>query len=134
MLGGSNLVIFQVLRYSWVSIVNTIFGLSVIWCLMYVDVGPFTANAAGYATGLLLSYFLNSTWTFRDHNAGRPIGRYLLTFAIAYTMNLLVLNYGLQVMNQPAYAIQLVAMTTYSVTFFILCRYIVFPSSDFDRV
>ncbi|RYH06631.1 GtrA family protein [Tropicimonas sp. IMCC6043] len=116
----------QFLRYSWVGLLNTALGLFVIWGLMLAGLGPYAANVAGYAAGLVLSFFLNRTWTFRAQEAGWPVARFLCAFAIAYGANLTILTLGLEILPGAAYALQPVAIGIYSVVFFLLCRFFVF--------
>jgi putative flippase GtrA len=116
----------QFLRYSWVGVLNTALGLGVIWGLMGAGVGPYLANAIGYGAGLALSFFLNRAWTFRARDTGWPVLRFLIAFAIAYAANLVVLSVGLRVAPGAAYALQFAAIGTYSVLFFLLCRFFVF--------
>jgi putative flippase GtrA len=116
----------QFLRYSGVGVLNTALGLAVIWGLMALGTGPYLANALGYAAGLTLSFVLNRAWTFRASGTGWPVLRFLIAFAIAYAANLAVLSVGLAIAPRSAYAVQFVAIGTYSVLFFLLCRSFVF--------
>lgn len=116
----------QALRYGLVGVANTIVGLGTILALQgLAGWGPFAANAGGYATGLATSFLLNRAWTFgaRDR-AGRRLLHFLLAFGAAYTANLLVLALLLNPLGHLV--AQLVAMATYTVLFFILCRRMVF--------
>jgi len=85
-------LLFQLVRYSWVGLLNSGLGLFVIWGLMLAGIGPYVANVAGFAAGLTLSFFLNRAWTFRAQDAGWPVFRFLLAFAIAYSANLVILT------------------------------------------
>jgi putative flippase GtrA len=116
----------QFLRYSGVGVLNTALGLAVIWGLMALGTGPYLANALGYAAGLALSFVLNRAWTFRARGTGWPVLRFLLAFAVAYAANLAVLSAGLAIAPGAAYAAQFAAIGTYSVLFFLLCRFFVF--------
>jgi hypothetical protein len=51
--------------------------------------------------------------------------RYLVAFGISYGANLAVLAGGLQ-LSLPVILAQAAALSTYSVVFFLLCRYFVF--------
>ena len=70
-------LIFQFLRYSLVGLLNTALGLLVIWGLMLAGFGPYSANVAGYAVGLVLSFFLNRAWTFHAQRESWPVARFL---------------------------------------------------------
>lgn len=116
----------QALRYGSVGLVNTAFGLSVIWVLMFFGVGPYPANAMGYAAGLVVSFLLNRSWTFRAQHAGWPVLRFGAAFVVAYGANLGVLALGLRIAPEAVYVLQLVCTGVYAVLFFLLCRYFVF--------
>lgn len=120
------LVIFQFLRYTWVGLLNTTLGLGVIWVLMLAGVGPYVSNLAGYTTGLVLSFFINRAWTFEAQRTGWPVGRFFISFMIAYGANLAILTVGLQIAPESAYALQIYGIGTYSVLFFALCKFFVF--------
>lgn len=82
----------RVLRFGTVGLLNTGLGYSVILAGLSLGLGDIAANAAGFATGLLLSFILNSRWTF-DRSAGYRSGvavRYVLVLAAAYATNLAV--------------------------------------------
>ena len=113
-------------RFGGVGVLNTMVGLSIIWGLMYLGVGPFKANFTGYAVGIVMSFLLNRSWTFRDQASGWPFARYILAVAIAYGANLVALGVALRVSGQAAYMSQLVAAIIYSGALFLLCRHLVF--------
>src|SRR3546814_14358749 len=56
--------------------------------------GDYTANAAGYAAGLALSYMLNRSWTFAVTQPVNPseLARFLAAFAVSYAANLLLIT------------------------------------------
>lgn len=52
-------------RFLSVGVANTVVGLLVIYAAkFFLRLGDVPANALGYAVGLLLSFALNSRWTF----------------------------------------------------------------------
>ncbi|WP_232492490.1 GtrA family protein [Novosphingobium kaempferiae] len=116
------------LRFGLVGLLNTLVGLAVIAALLHVGAGDYLANAGGYAVGLCLSFTLNRIWTFevRGPVAAGEAGRFLLAFALAYSVNLAVLT----MMRGLGFAQSLIGqgagIVAYSVCFFLLSRAFVF--------
>jgi len=116
----------QFSRYGLIGIVNTAFGLGTTIGLQYVaGLGPYAANAGGYAVGLTTSFLLNRAWTFQVYSqpALRFI-RFALAFGLAYLANLAAL--AILVDRVGPLLAQVGAMGVYSALFFILCRNLVF--------
>jgi putative flippase GtrA len=118
------------LRFVLTGVANTAVGLLVIvLCAQWLGWSPYAANAAGYVAGLALGYLLNRGWTFGDQRRATVTApRYVIAFAIAYGANVAVLAAGLHALALPAPLAQALALTTYSVVFFLLCRYFVFEA------
>ncbi|WOI31631.1 GtrA family protein [Tritonibacter scottomollicae] len=126
--------LIQVSRFSAVGVVNTLVGLAIIWGSMYLGLGYVKANILGYAVGLIVSFTLNSRWTFsqRAKEGGSTSAtyalRFLIAFLIAWGANYMVLIFGVRSFNLSQYIAQLGAMATYTVVFFLLCRAFVFSA------
>ena len=116
----------QLIRYLSVGVINTLVGLSIIWGLMLLGVDPVTANACGYAVGLVVAFILNRAWTFRVEAEFGQIVRYLLAFMVAYGINVVILNFCLQLFGGQGFLEQLPAMAAYTLSFYLLCKYYVF--------
>ena len=121
-------VTLAVLRFAIAGLANTLVGLVVVVCTSQLfGLNAYAANAAGYASGLTFGYVLNRTWSFRDTSRVRITApRYVLAFVLSYGANLLVLVLGTEILGWPELAAQAAALTTYSVAFFVLCRWFVF--------
>ena len=118
------------LRFVLTGLANTAVGvLVVVICSEVFGWSPYLANAGGYAAGLAFGFVMNRVWTFGDRrHAAITAPRYLIAFGIAYGLNLLVLTGGLHWLSLPATIAQAAALSTYSVVFFLLCRYYVFET------
>lgn len=80
------------LRFGAVGLLNTALGYTLILAGLALGLGDIVSNAAGYAAGLTLGFFLNRQWTFRRAGGFRPgaVARYAITFVVAYGANLSV--------------------------------------------
>lgn len=115
-------------RFCLVGLVNTAVGLSLIYASKYgLGFGDVPANLVGYIIGLMVSFTLNSRFTFRYEGPLWPaVLRFVITFAISYMANIttvLALRDGAGVNADLAHAIAVVPYTT---TFYLLSRFMVF--------
>lgn len=122
---------FAFLRFVAVGIVNTIVGLAMVLATStLLGANAFIANGVGLLAGFIFGYQLNRLWTFRSSRAvAMTAPRYLLAFALAYSVNLAILTIALRVGLHPILA-QGAALAGYSLAFFLLCRVIVFPAEE----
>lgn len=115
------------LRFLLVGIVNTLVGLTFIFAAKGIfGMGDIAANALGYGIGLLTSFSLNRSWTFR-HNGPvvRAIVAFLMVQAVAYSLNLAcvlgMIEYGIY-----SYLAQALGMPPYIVISYLGSRYFAF--------
>lgn len=121
----------QLLRFALVGVLNTVVGYAVIFACMYLaGLGPVVSNVVGYAFGLVVSYTLNRTFTFRSA-AGkkREIVRFLSIFMVAYLANIGVLMLLIDHLDVHKGWAQLAAGVVYTVLFYVLSKYYVFAAS-----
>ena len=115
-------------RYVAVGLANTTLGYGVILLLQLgFELHPMFANAGGFAAGWVLSYVLNRRYTFRStrsHIEGLPA--YAASALLCYSINAAVLYGALNWVRMPALAAQALAMASYTVSFYLLSRYVVF--------
>lgn len=120
----------EILRYLSVGALNTLIGLSTIWGLMLLGVSAVPANFGGYAVGLMVAFFLNREWTFGATAQPWQTVRYIAAFAVAYGLNLAVLTAGLVLFEAQMFLVQIPAMASYTVCFFLLTKYFVFAPRE----
>ena len=115
----------QFIAYNIVGIVNTLFGFSIIFLLMYIGIDATMSNGIGYALGALLSYALNQKYTFSGtkHTTLLAVKFFGVLF-IAYLLNVLTLRWLLESMNP--YLAQIGAGGVYTVCAFLLAKFMVF--------
>ena len=79
-------LVFQMLRFGTVGVLNTAVGLSAIYAFMYfLHADPVSANVIGYLVGVSISCWLNKLWTFESkHKISDVLPRYV--GVIAYTV------------------------------------------------
>ena len=125
----------QPLRFAAVGVVNTTVTLAVIYGAKYfLALGDAPANLAGYVIGLLVSFLLNSAWTFAYR--GEVIAalvRFCLAFALSYCLNLSVVLFLIQSVQFNDYLSHLAGMPIYTACFFLTCKFFVFRESAARR-
>ena len=118
----------EFLSYNAIGIINTFIGFSLIFILMYLGMSAEKSNAIGYGIGAIVSYFLNSKYTFKQQGYS-PIHmvKFFAILVIAYMLNVIVLQILLPVMN--AYIAQIFSAIVYTISAFILAKYVVFKKA-----
>lgn len=118
----------ELLRYAMVGVVNTGLGYAVIFGCMYLaGLGPIASNMIGYAVGLVVSYTLNRSFTFRSQGARKAeMIRFGVIFVLAYVANLGVLVVLVQGAGMHEGLAQVVAGVVYFGLSYLLNRYYVF--------
>ena len=128
-------LISHALRFGLVGVANTALGLGITTALdLGLQVNPQIANAVGYGAGMILSYFLNRFFVFGGTESARStVPKYLAALAIAFAVNQLVLLVAGRVLGpapEMRLLAQVVAMASYTVVNFALCRMWVFRAQS----
>lgn len=123
--------ILQFIRFLSVGVANTLVGLSIIYAAKwFLAAGDVVANASGYAVGLIVSFTLNSRWTFSYTGPRRAAAlKFLGVAAVAYGMNLLTVITAIEMFRINAYVAQALGVPSYTLTSFLLSKYFVFQAS-----
>lgn len=120
-------------KYLLVGVVNTIFGFSIIFGLMWLEIPTITpkvANFVGYFCGFILSYFLNKHFTFESKNSHkRDFTRFAIVMLCAYLINLATLEIALSWLQINKYLAQIIAGIAYTISGYIFNRFFAFKSA-----
>ena len=119
------------LRFMAVGLLNTGIGVATIaLASLAFKADPYMANALGFAVGILVGYQLNRRWTFGSSRSVLITApRYLVVFAVSYAINFGVLAALLRIAAVHPMVAQAAAIGSYSIAFYLLCRFVVFPDS-----
>ncbi|MER8748710.1 GtrA family protein [Mesorhizobium sp. M1050] len=122
------------LRFGAIGLLNTALGYTLILAGLALGFGDIASNAAGYAAGLTLGFFLNSQWTFSRAGRFRPgaVVRYAITFLIAYGANLGVVVTAMSAGYIENPLVHLAGNCLYSVIFYVGSARFVFVGSADD--
>lgn len=120
----------QFSRFISIGLVNTLIGLSVIYAVKWIfGLGDFLANALGYSVGLLISFSLNSHWTFAYQGPYlSAMFKFVLVALAAYGMNLLTVMIAIYYVELNSYFSQALGIPSYTLTSYLGSKYLVFHS------
>ena len=121
-------MLFQFMKFNLIGIINTLIGFSIILGLMYVGISATVSNVIGYSIGAVISYVLNSKYTFKSSiNQQKTMIRFFMVLGIAYIINFVTLQ-GLLTLINP-YIAQIGAAMVYTGSSFIMAKYFVFKET-----
>jgi len=123
----------RMLRFGAVGLLNTALGYTLILAGLALGLGDIASNAAGYAAGLTLGFFLNRQWTFGSVGGFRAgtVARYAMTFVVAYGANLTIVIAAVSagIIENPF--VHLAGNCVYSVIFYLgSARFVFVASAD----
>ena len=115
-------------RFLSVGVANTVVGLLVIYAAKWLlRMGDVAANALGYTVGLVVSFALNSRWTFAYQGPSLPaLAKFVVVVAVGYAMNLLTVLGAIHLFDVNAYIAQALGIIPYTLTTFFASKYLVF--------
>lgn len=118
----------RITSFGAIGILITIAGAGVVLLLTALTGNPLLANVTGYSCGLILSYVLNSRYTFKSNKSFGTATKFLASFAVALTTNLVVVYLAVYTFHAPKGIGSLVGLPFYSLCFYILCERWAFKS------
>jgi len=118
----------EFLLYNAVGIVNTIVGFGLVFLLMANGMDAKESNLLGYMVGMVVSYLLNSKYTFKEGLSFSLALKFFAALFVSYLLNFMLLSILLPYMN--AYLAQLFSGIVYTLSSFFLVKYMVFRTVD----
>lgn len=131
MIGRADALI-HFIKYNLIGIVNTAVGYGIIFGAMYLlQASPVLANAAGYATGMVISFVLNRVWNFKSRaGLGSQALRFFFVMILAYFGNLVVLKALIDRAHVDPYVSQMIASIVFVIISFAINKSWVFAAHD----
>lgn len=121
----------SILKYLLVGGLNTLFGLTMIFLAKFFGADDVLANLFGYSCGLLLSFKLNSDWTFRYAGNLLPaFYKFIVVVIFAYLLNLTIVLVVLNYFEINSYAAQATGIIPYTIASYLGSKYYAFTSID----
>jgi len=118
------------IRFLFVGLFNTIFGLSVIfflkWFLKFDDV---SSNLIGYILGFFVSFYMHGRWTYKFNGALKSvILKYTLVVFIGYLANLWAVLYLIEELMVNSYFAQSLGIFPYVFIVYLGGRFFAFKN------
>lgn len=119
-------------RYLLVGVANTIVGLGTIYIAMYFfHLDIVYANAVGYTIGVLFSFLLNKSWTFKsDDHLFFSFLRFITVLSVAYAANLATVLFFDSHFHVNPYLAQALGIFPYTIIGFLGNRYFTFRNQQ----
>ena len=123
----------QFSRFLVVGMFNTVLGYCIIFACMFIfRMAPEVSNAIGYAVGLVVSYLLNKSYTFKTKSTRQgEFARFLAVFAVAYGLNFITLLFLVHRIEMHQGLSQVLAGIVYVFVSYLLNKYFVFKTLRF---
>ena len=120
------------IRFLCVGVINTFFGLSIIYSLKwFFGLNDVYSNLIGYICGIILSYTLNSQWTFKHQGAHtQAFLKFIVVVGIAYLINLWIVLTAINTFEINSYIAQAMGIPGYTLTTYLLSKFFVFSQAE----
>jgi putative flippase GtrA len=127
----SHVLGLSLVRFALTGMLNTAVGLGTIFALKWLlGMGDTHANLLGYSVGLVVSYVVNSRWTFRYRESLLPVlPQYALVVLVAYLANLACVHLSIRQLHLNSYLAQTLGVIPYAGLSYVLLRWFVFGKS-----
>jgi len=109
----------QVVRYCAVGTANTTVTAIAILAMTAFGFGLYSANIIGYMIGILLSFALNTYFTFSTKPSIRILVKFLICCLTSYIINLIAMKSSQYLGLTDKYAIQIIGMFFYTASGFL---------------
>ncbi|QLB15466.1 hypothetical protein A6B39_08390 [Mannheimia granulomatis] len=106
-------------KYLLVGVINTTLTAFIIFLLMWLGFSIYISNAVGYIFGVIVSYILNSNFTFVVEKNTQRFIKFIISCFMCYFINLIAINIALLIYYNE-YLAQLVGMGFYTISSFII--------------
>lgn len=118
--------LYEVVRFYQAAVVNTCFGISVYFLLVYLGLNLYLAQAISFVMGVAFNYFTYSRHAFRDYKPSVP--RFLASYMLYYVASVGALAAMKWVFKSP-YLAGIAATVLVSAMNFVVLKMFVFRKS-----
>lgn len=117
----------QFFRCSFVGVLTNLTGYSLYLLLTSGGFSPKIVMSFLYMAGVIIGFFANRTWTFRDNGNVLTTGmRYILTHTLGYLLNLSLLIVMVDYLGYPHQWVQILAVIIMVFFLFLMFKLFVF--------
>jgi putative flippase GtrA len=120
--------IAELFRFHLVGVGTLLIGTLVFLVLVALGRAYTLALAGDYAAGILFSYYMNKTFTFRARVRSdlKPLALTVLGYVATFLLNLLLLGIAVELLALPVVYAQLVIMLVLAALNYVIFKFVVF--------
>ncbi|UKH29190.1 MULTISPECIES: GtrA family protein [Actinobacillus] len=109
-------------KYILVGLLNTVITVFIIFILMYWGLDVYISNVIGYSIGIIVSFIINSKFTFSTTLTTIRFIKFILNCSVCYLVNVITISIILSFSQDIIYMYisQLCGMAMYTVSGFFL--------------
>lgn len=121
-------LVAELFRFHVVGAGTLVIGTLVFAAMLLLGFAYTPALVGDYAAGILFSYFMNKTFTFRVRVSGdlKPLAYTVLGYLVTFLLNLLLLAVAVDVLALPVLYAQVVIMLALAAVNYLIFKFIVF--------
>lgn len=122
----------ELFRFHLVGAGTLLIGTLVFLGLVALGIDYMLALAGDYAAGILFSYYMNKTFTFRAQVRSdmKPLAFTALGYCVTFLLNLLMLFIAVEQLSLPVVYTQIVIMLVLAVLNFLLFKFVIFGARN----
>lgn len=126
--GKGRALVAELFRFHLVGVGTLAVGTLVFVGLMQAGFAYTPALAGDYAAGILFSYFMNKTFTFRARVGSnlQPLAYTVLGYLLTFLLNLLLLRVAVEALALPVLPAQIVIMLVLAAFNYLIFKFVVF--------
>ena len=113
----------QFIKYCFIGGFNTFIGLLFIFLLIWSGISVYLANLLGYIIGFLISYILNSRFTFFVQYSNVRLIKFFIGVIISYLLNLITIYLILSFYPNMKYLSQILGVIVYTLSGFLINKF-----------
>lgn len=116
----------QFFKFSIVGVSNTIIGLAVYYCLIYLNINYVIANTMGFIISVLNAYYWNSKYVFgniENRYFMNPIIKVIISYGLTYLVNTGFLLLTIEFFNISKYVGPIIILFITTPINFLLNKY-----------
>lgn len=119
------------LRFGVIGGLNNLLSYGIFAALTLAGMPPIAAATITYATGMVISYLANRSFTFRHSgSARRSVVRFVVVNAVGYALNVAILAFFVELIGFNALVVQLGAIVVVATGIYLAMRFWVFRATS----
>ena len=126
--GKRRVHIKQFIRFNYVGALTVVIGTTVFVLMIFMGFGYIEALVGDYAAGILFSYFMNKSYTFKVKTDGDvvPLVKTTVMYLVSFLLNVYLLRVSTEILGYHVIYSQLVIIFILALFNFLVFKLIIF--------